>query len=188
MSAVERIISTRGILESDLELIMKWRMDPEITRYMNTDPVLTIDGQKEWKKQIDEDMSVRYWLIKVDGIPAGVINLADIDWTNRSSSWGYYIGEKRMRSFQVALSIEMSLYDYVFYVLDFIEIHNESLTDNSSVIKIHEFCGNKVTRIVENEVEKGGKYYDVAHMSITKEQWTNIRTERKYQKIHFCKE
>ncbi len=37
----------RKISENDLEMIMKWRMMPEVTKYMYTDPQLTIDGQKD---------------------------------------------------------------------------------------------------------------------------------------------
>ena len=41
-------IHLREIREEDLELIMQWRMDPDITRYMNTDPKLTPEGQRKW--------------------------------------------------------------------------------------------------------------------------------------------
>jgi len=44
----------RQIKEEDLEMIMNWRMMPEITRYMNSDPVLTLEGQKKWFKKIRE--------------------------------------------------------------------------------------------------------------------------------------
>lgn len=33
-------VTLRKVTEGDLEQIMRWRMDPEITRYMNTDPSL----------------------------------------------------------------------------------------------------------------------------------------------------
>lgn len=41
-------VTLRKVTEGDLEQIMRWRMDPEITRYMNTDPKLTLEGQKKW--------------------------------------------------------------------------------------------------------------------------------------------
>lgn len=40
-------VTLRKVTEGDLEQIMRWRMDPEITRYMNTDPKLTLEGQKK---------------------------------------------------------------------------------------------------------------------------------------------
>ena len=60
-------VTLRKIRETDLEKIMRWRMDPEITRYMNTDPRLTLDGQKKWFAAVRENPDVRYWMILVDG-------------------------------------------------------------------------------------------------------------------------
>lgn len=39
-------VELKKLQENDLEIVMDWRMRPYITKYMNTDPVLTIDGQK----------------------------------------------------------------------------------------------------------------------------------------------
>jgi len=43
--------------ETYLELIMNWRMSSDITRYMNTDPVLTIESQKKWFSSFQKDLS-----------------------------------------------------------------------------------------------------------------------------------
>ena len=67
-------VTLRKITEEDLEQIMRWRMDPEITRYMNTDPKLTLEGQKKWFAKVQQDPDVSYWIIQIDGTPAGVIN------------------------------------------------------------------------------------------------------------------
>ena len=45
-------IRLRELREDDLENIMRWRMDPDITRYMNTNPKLTLEGQRKWFKAI----------------------------------------------------------------------------------------------------------------------------------------
>ena len=178
-------IRLREIEEADLALIMRWRTDPMITRYMNTDPALTPEKQLSWLQSIRTDEHVRYWLIEIGGCPAGVINLADIDWHAGTSSWGYYIGEKKARSFQAALALEMSLYDYVFDILSFTEIHNEVFSLNAGVIKLHEACGNVIVREEKGEVEKNGTFYDVTHLSLTRETWFSIRDRKSYTKISF---
>ena len=99
----------RLITENDLEMIMNWRMSESVSHFMNTNPKLTIEGQKKWFASLEKNDNVRNWLIEVDGVPAGMINLADIDWENGNSSWGYYIGEERLRSLRLAVSLEMSL-------------------------------------------------------------------------------
>ena len=53
-------VTLRKIRESDLETIMNWRMDPEITRYMNTDPRLTLEGQKKWFAAVQDNPDVYY--------------------------------------------------------------------------------------------------------------------------------
>ena len=67
-------VTLRKVTEGDLEQIMRWRMDPEITRYMNTDPKLTLEGQKKWFAKVQQDPDVSYWIIEIDGTVAGVIN------------------------------------------------------------------------------------------------------------------
>ena len=45
----------RKVREEDLKIIMHWRMSPDITKYMCSDPVLTIEGQKRWFEKISAD-------------------------------------------------------------------------------------------------------------------------------------
>ena len=91
-------VTLRKITEEDLEQIMRWRMDPEITRYMNTDPKLTLEGQKKWFAKVQQDPDVSYWIIQIDGTPAGVINYTGLTDPAGALGWGYYVGEEKLRS------------------------------------------------------------------------------------------
>lgn len=163
----------REIRDDDLATIMRWRMDPEITKWMNTDPVLTLEGQKKWLESISQDPSSKYWLIEVDGVPAGVLSLFDIDGTAKSAEWGYYIGERDLRSTMLAISIEKSLYDYCFTTIGLETIENKVLAENVGVIKLHEICGSVTTEVKPNAIEKNGVSHDQVCMEITREKWQN---------------
>lgn len=178
-------ISVRKIQKDDLELIMRWRMDKDITHYMNTDPQLTMEKQLIWYDKISNDETVEYWLAEVDAAPAGVISLNSIDRTSGIASWGYYIGEKKLRSLKLAVSLEMSLYDYVFDVLGLNELTNEVFSLNEGVIKLHLACGSCITKEVKGEVSKNGVDYDITHISITNADWEQIRYGKKYEHIDF---
>ena len=52
-------VTVRSIEQTDLENIMHWRMDPDITRYMNTNPRLTLEGQKAWLASIEASTDVK---------------------------------------------------------------------------------------------------------------------------------
>ena len=175
----------RAITENDLEMIMNWRMSESVTRYMNTNPHLTLEGQKKWFAAVTKNNNVRNWLISVDGVPAGLINLNGIDWKKGATSWGYYIGEEKLRSLRLAVSLEMSLYDYCFDVLGFNEVHNEVFKLNEGVWKLHLACGCKIVREVAGEIEKEGIRYDMVHLSITRDEWFALRPGKKYEKIDY---
>lgn len=64
----------RKVQESDLERIMHCRMLPEITKYMKTNPVLTMEDQRIWfakirdeeKLSLEEGRKGFYWILEVD--------------------------------------------------------------------------------------------------------------------------
>lgn len=178
-------VTLRGIREDDLENIMNWRMDPDITRYMNTNPKLTLEGQKVWLASIRQNPDVRYWVIEVNGEPAGVINLTGLTKEDGNLGWAYYMGEKRLRSIQTALALEMSMYDYALLTLGKQAVYSDVFTLNAGVIQLHRLCGCEVVEERKQAVLKEGVYYDVTYMRMTAECWAVIRESKKYEKIAF---
>lgn len=178
-------ITVRQLCQDDLEKVMVWRMDEDITKYMNTNPKLTLADQQVWYEQMKKDTNVSYWIITIDEQDAGVISLSGLNREDGNLAWAYYIGEKKLRSLKVALSLEMSLYDYIFEVL-----HKNSLTGdifslNQGVIKLHQLCGSKIMEEKKNHILKDGIYYDVTFMRIEKNEWLELRATKKYDKISF---
>ncbi len=178
-------VTLRDIREDDLENIMNWRMAPDITRYMNTNPKLTPEGQKVWLSSIRRNPDVRYWLIEVDGEPAGVINLTGLDREDGNLGWAYYMGEKRLRSIQTALALEMSMYDYALLTLGKRAVYSDVFTLNAGVIQLHRLCGCEIVEERKRAVLKEGVYYDVTYMRMTAENWAAVRESKKYAQIAF---
>lgn len=171
--------------ESDLEKVMDWRMRPYVTEFMNTDPVLTLEKQKIWFKGIKDSDTQKYWIINVEGVPVGIVNIFDIDRINSRCSWGYYIAEKEFRSLQLAMYLEWNLYDYVFYSEKLHKLCNETFVENEQVIKLHILCGGKEDGIMREHICKNGVYHDVSVGSILEQDWARIRKKKKYDKFVF---
>lgn len=178
-------VTLRPIREDDLEQIMVWRMDEDITKYMNTNPKLTLEGQKKWFAAISVNPDVRYWVIEVEGVPAGVLNLTGLTNPDGELGWAYYMGEKKLRSIKTALSLEMSMYDYVFDVLHKKAVYSDVFTLNQGVIGLHKLCGCEVVEEKKNHICKEGVYYDVTFMRMTDTLWETARVGKKYEKINF---
>lgn len=178
-------VTLRNITEEDLELIMKWRMSDEVTRYMNTNPKLTLEGQKKWLQSVRENSDVRYWLILVDGQPAGVINLTGLNKPDGNLGWAYYIGEKKLRGIKTALALEMNLYDYALVTLGKNSVYSDVFSLNTGVIQLHKLCGCEVLGERKGAVVKEGVSYDVTDMLMTADNWKKLRTAKKYERIEW---
>lgn len=178
-------ITLREIRETDLENIMRWRMDPDITRYMNTNPKLTLEGQKNWLASIRQNTDVLYWLIQIEGQSAGVINLTGLDNPEGNLGWAYYVGEKRLRSMGAALSLEMSMYDHALVNMKKRAVYSDVFTLNQGVIQLHKLCGCEIVEEKKHHICKEGIWYDVTYMRMTAEHWLAAREGRKYAKLVF---
>lgn len=173
----------RPIREDELELVMNWRMLPEITYYMYTDPQLTIEQQREWYQKSKADTKNETYMIEVNGVPAGVLNITDIDYKNKRCSWGYYVAVKELRSLNLAMMLEWNVYDYAFYHLGLNKVAGEIFSFNKGVLRIHRMCGSTIEGELKEHIYKNGEFYDVTVTGITRNQWEALKGKFNYDKI-----
>lgn len=176
-------VRLKKLHESALERVMHWRMLPEVTKYMYTDPILTLPEQRAWYEKISADQTVKYWLIEVDNTDIGVINLADIDLVNLRCCWGHYLADISYRGSGLWTILECNMYDYVFNTLNFNKLWCEVFSFNKRAINAHKKCGSEIEGVFKQHIYKNGQFFDVVRMAILKEKWLNIRHNYSYEKI-----
>lgn len=169
----------------DSKMVMNWRMLPEITKYMNSDPQLSLDSQINWfiKQKLNPENYL--WILEVDKIPVGVLTILDIDRQNLRCSSGLYIAVKEKRSLDLAMQLEWSLYDFVFDYLKLNKTYAEIFTLNKGVIRLKQMCGSVVEGILKEHIYKKNIFYDVTVMAIYKERWKELKVNFKYNTIPF---
>lgn len=173
----------RKLYKTDLELVMNWRMKPEITKNLYTDPKLTLEMQYKWFDKISDDDTVKYWIIEVDNNSAGLLWLYSIDRLNKKCEWGYFIGDDSYRGKGLGRPLECNVYDYVFNVLELNKLHCEVFAFNDMVVKIHEKFGSEIEGHHKQHIFKNGIFYDVVSMAITANKWSNIKSQHEYDII-----
>lgn len=173
----------RHINESDLGMIMKWRMMSEITKYMNTDPVLTLEGQKKWYEKIKSNHEEHHWILEVDGVPSGVVSLVGYD--GHKIHTGVYIAVKEKRSLKLTLYLQWNLYKYAFEKLGVDKVCEEVFCENKQVNRMLDMCGSKREGLLRHHVLKNGKYYDVVVRGILKEEWEEVEKHRTFDLFEF---
>lgn len=169
--------------EEHLEMVLNWRTKEDVTRYMLTDIEYNLDNQKKWFNKITNNPSEKYWIISFDNKPIGLISLNDIDYKNRHTRWGYYIGEEEYRIYGGI--IPHYLYYYVFYTLGLSKINSEVLEGNENVIKLNLLHGYREVGVFSRHIYKNNRVYDLYLFELTKENWEKtIKRHEKY-KAHF---
>ncbi len=166
-----------------LDKTRQWRMLPEVTRYMYTDPQITFNDQVKWFERIAQDLTVMYWIISFDSEDIGVLCLYDIDWENSQCGWAYYIGETGFRGKGIGSDLECNIYDFVFETLNLSKLWCEVLADNHTVIELHKKHGSEIEEVIKEHIIKQGKSLDAVRMGITKKRWASIRNRYQFGKI-----
>ncbi|MBY0600235.1 UDP-4-amino-4,6-dideoxy-N-acetyl-beta-L-altrosamine N-acetyltransferase [Bacillus bingmayongensis] len=178
-------VCLRKIEEKDLEMIMNWRTLPEITKYMYTDPILTLEDQIKWYKKIMASDAEKYWIIRLeDGTDVGVLSLNNIDIKNKHCSWGYYIADLTARGKGLGRILECNIYDYVFFKMNLNKLWGEVFEFNEKVIKIHERFGSRIEGKLREHIHKNGEFYDVVRVAITKKEWKKIKSTYEYDLLN----
>lgn len=173
------------ITESDLEMIMNWRMQPDITQYMNTDPHLTLEDQYNWFHNILISPDERYWIISIDGVKAGIASLVSPDPISRRIHTGVYIAVKQKRSLRLILDVQWNLYQYSFETLKYNKVCEEIFSLNKALIRILDLCGSKKEGELRQHVYKNGTYYDVTVRGILKSEWEELKPSLNYNHATF---
>lgn len=179
------MVNLRKVLGSDLEMIMNWRMMPEVTMYMYTDPKLTIEMQQNWYSKIMKNQDKeRYWIIQLDsGLDVGLISITNIDSINKKASWAYYLGNIEARGKGLARILECNICDYVFKNLDLNKLWCEVFEFNETVIQIHKKFGATVEGVLKDQIFKNGEYYNVVRMATFKKNWLMLKEQLDYEKL-----
>ena len=161
----------RNITEDDLEMILTWRTNPEVTRYMFTDPDLSLQQQHRWLQNISADKTRRDWIINADSEDVGLVSLVHIDNHNRRCDWAYYLGSPTVRGKGIGRAVELNILRYVFEVLKLNKLCGEVLAFNEKVVEIHQKYGSKVEGRRRAHIYKDGEFLDVVEVGILREEW-----------------
>lgn len=164
-------LSLKRLTKNELELLMNWRMTDEVSRYMATNPKLTMEGQYKWFEQLKNDKTRIRWIIWADDTPIGSMHLDEIDYDNSSCSGpGWFIVEKNHLNLKQTIALHRNCCNFVFNVLGLNRIYGSVMTENERVLQLVKLCGFEIEG-ERNHIEKDGVFYDWTLVGLTKAQW-----------------
>lgn len=177
------IINLRKITLEDQPMLMRWRQQPDVTRYMYTDPVLDMDHQLAWWHSVSQDPTRRQWIIQVDGVDIGFFNFYDIDRKNLHCGWGYYIAADGYQGKGIGKAVECSAYDYAFNELGMNKAWADVFDWNAKVIAIHLHMGCQLEAHFFDHIMKNDRHEGITRVCMLRSWWEAKKPE--YTKAAF---
>jgi UDP-4-amino-4,6-dideoxy-N-acetyl-beta-L-altrosamine N-acetyltransferase len=167
------------ITEQELPQILVWRTSKFVTQYMFTDIEFSPSAQKNWFEKISEDVTSCYWVIVYQGKPIGVLNVDNIQLSNRCCTWGFYIGEESARN--LGGLVPPYLYNFIFNKTPINQITAEVMGHNLQVKKLHKLHGYEHVNLLENHIVKSGTTFNVEVYQLNKLKWL---AQKRFAKFH----
>lgn len=177
-------IQLRKIEEKDLELLRQWRMKDNVTKYMFTDPKISMEEQRVWYHKISNDTSRLDLTINVDEKVIGHYYITDIDANKKECQVGFYIGDDHYRGKGIYKSVQIAINRFIIRTLGFGKIIIYSFAENPNCKQYHDL------EFIEDESKsykyiKNNKEHLIKCYVLSKDGFVDILDENNNVKIYY---
>lgn len=140
----------RAARHTDRDTVLDWRNHPEVRRVSLTTHVISVDEHRWWWGRATQDPARRVLIFEHEGTPAGVVLFTDIDDTQRSASWGFYLDIAGLTDagtlLPAWLRLEAEAVAYAFDELGLHRLGGATLASNTQVLALHRRFGFQPVR------------------------------------------
>lgn len=155
----------------DAAMLLAWRADPVVTRFMFTDlDHHDVEKQRQWLLAMETRRDFRHFVIENDGAPVGYLSYSDIDWTHKRCVTGSYMGTPETRR-MLAGYMHAFIMDYAYYVMGMHKVVNYFMAGNDNVIKIQRILKCREVGVLKDHVFKYGQFHDVHVFETLESEW-----------------
>ncbi len=176
-----KLINLRPLKESDLDEIMKWINNLEVTKYLSSliFPVSRLEEEKYLEKMMSKNDEQKNMVIEnMERQYIGQISLVHIDWKNRNAELGIVIGNKKDWGKGYGTEAIRMVLDYGFYQMNLNSIYLWVFEYNPRGIRCYEKCGFKKDGTLRKSHFYQGKYHNEILMSILRDEFESMKEEQ----------
>ncbi len=162
-------LSPKGASDDEIQKFTEWMNDLEVTDYIGrSGNLITLIGEKDYLENIAKDSKNRNFDIITlnDDKLIGTVSLENINFIERSTILGIFIGDKDFRNNGYGIEAIKLVLEYGFKYLNLHSIRLDLLAVNERAHKCYLKCGFRDTGCSREEIFLNGKYYDKLHMDI----------------------
>lgn len=174
----EADLRLRAIERDDLPRFVTWLNDPDVYQHLEISVPLSNPHEENWFEDLlRKPMEEHPLVLEIDTpegwIPIGNTSFLNIDWKNRSTEIGIFIGEKRFWNQGYGKKALRIMLRHGFLNLNLNRIFLRVYETNPRAIHAYEHAGFIPEGRLREAKFQNGRYIDVLLMSVLKSEWQN---------------
>ncbi len=154
-----------------LEHYLEWFADPEVTRFLTLDLVVTMKQEEEWFERVSNSHNEVAWGVFVEGEHIGGTGITQINWRSRHAVTGLIIGDKQWWGRGVASEAMAIRTRYAFEELGMEKLVTQVFEGNTASRRALEKVGYQTVGIFRHHEFRHNGWWDVWIGELLCEDW-----------------
>ena len=169
------------LTEADFtEIIPHWYSDKEVTHFLSRGTLPPNEAllQQDFELLKNQNSDIQFALMdKKSHQLVGIVGLHSINWLSRHAEFRILIGEKAFWGKGLGTEACQLCTAYGFEALNFNKVWLGVNTENKKAYESYLRSGYKAEGVLRQELFRNGRYYDIARMSILREEYQKQKSE-----------
>lgn len=165
-------VRIRPLERRHLAKCVEWLNDSDVTEYLTMSEPLSMEGEQRWYENLLRDKSSKVYTIEtVAGEHIGNLGLHSIDFHNRRTEMGVFIGKKSVWGKGYGTEAVLLGLKLAFEGLNLNKVYLKVFVNNKRAQKCYEKAGFKKEGVLRQEEFKNGTYVDCLIYSVLAEEY-----------------
>jgi len=178
MSIEGKLVRLRAIEEEDLVFLRDLHEDPVNSAMLVgwSFPLSMLDQARWYHASVDDSRTHRFIIERKDTHALlGFTGLWDIDWKDRLAGAGIALSsDSSVRRQGFGIDAYMAMTRYAFDELGLHRLESDIIEYNKASMALHKKCGWLVEGVRRQSVFRGGRFWDLVHVSILADEYRSV--------------
>jgi RimJ/RimL family protein N-acetyltransferase len=170
-----RLVTFRPPRQDDIEVMLTWFEDMEVTRFLELRFPPGKEPEKEWADHMARDPNEIIWVIEHEGRAVGSTGIHRIDWKHGSGTTGTVIGDKTVWGKGLGRELMQLRADYAFTQLPLRKLKSAYIDGNEASARAQAACGYRQVGRYTRDRFLDGEWRDMILTELMREDWLKQR-------------
>ena len=171
-----KLLTLRPPRPEDLDQMIKWFEDIEVTRFLEIRFPPGIEAEKEWLDKTARDPNLVYWVVEHEGRAVGGTGIHRIDWKHGVGSTGTAIGDKSAWGKGLGRELMQLRAEFAFTQLPLRKLRSKYVDGNDASARAQAACGYQQVGRYKAERFVDGRWRDLILTELMREDWESRRS------------